>query len=70
MNRQAFSKALVAARTQRHSGAHPFSLAWAEGRLTRAQLGFWAVQHYYYIELIPQQFGHFFCRLPDLDARR
>ena len=69
MTRQAFSKALLAARTQRHSGAHPFSLAWADGKLTRAQLGFWAVQHYYYIEQIPQQFGHLFCRLPDLDAR-
>jgi pyrroloquinoline-quinone synthase len=70
MDRKAFFKELVAARTQRHSGAHPFSLAWANGELTRAQLGFWAIQHYYYIELIPQQFGHFFCRLPDLDARR
>lgn len=70
MSRKAFFAALIAARTQRHSGAHPFSLAWARGELSRAQLGFWAVQHHYYIELIPQQFGHFFCRLPDLDARR
>lgn len=70
MNRKAFGEALIAARSQRHSKGHPFSLAWANGELTRAQLGFWAIQHYYYIELIPQQFGHFFCRLPDLDARR
>jgi pyrroloquinoline-quinone synthase len=51
------------------SGGHQFSHAWANGELNRAQLGFWAVQHHYYIEHIPQQFGHFFCRLPDLDAR-
>lgn len=70
MNRKEFYAALVKARTVRHSGAHPFSMAWANGELSRAELGFWAMQHYYYIELIPQQFGHFFCRLPDLDARR
>jgi len=65
-----FHKALEAARSPRHGGGHPFSQAWANGELSRAQLGFWAMQHYYYIELIPQQFGHLFCRLPDLDARQ
>jgi pyrroloquinoline-quinone synthase len=64
-----FQDALVAARSPRHGGGHPFSVAWANGELTRAQLGSWAVQHFYYIETIPQQFGHLFCRLPDLDAR-
>jgi pyrroloquinoline-quinone synthase len=70
MSKKEFYAALVKARTVRHSGAHPFSVAWANGELSRAQLGFWAMQHYYYIEMIPQQFGHFFCRLPDLDARQ
>jgi len=70
MPRKQFHDALVKARTVRHSGAHPFSAAWANGELGRQQLGFWAMQHYYYIVLIPQQFGHFFCRLPDLDARQ
>ena len=69
MTRKEFFAALVQARTARHSSGHPFSNAWANGELSRAQLGYWAVQHYYYIEMIPQQFGHFFCRLPDLDAR-
>ncbi|MCC6472573.1 MAG: iron-containing redox enzyme family protein [Burkholderiales bacterium] len=69
MSKKDFFKALVNARTLRHSSGHPFSSAWARGELTRSQLGFWAIQHFYYIDLIPQQFGYFFCRLPDLDAR-
>jgi len=69
MSKKAFFAALVKARSARHSRGHPFSNAWANGKLTRAQLGFWAVQHFYYIDMIAQQFGHFFCRLPDLDAR-
>jgi len=70
MSKDAFHRALIQARTEHGSGGHPFSQAWRSGALTREQLGFWAVQHYYYIEHIPQQFGHFFCRLPDLDARQ
>ena len=70
MPKKQFYAALTAARTQRHSGAHPFSEAWARGELTREQLGFWAIQHHYYIELIPQQFAHLYCKLPDLDARQ
>lgn len=70
MSPKEFQDALVAARSPRHGGGHPFSAAWANGELTRAQLGFWATQHYYYIETVAQQFGHLFCRLPDLDARQ
>jgi pyrroloquinoline-quinone synthase len=69
LNKSDFKAALVKARQVRHSGLHPFSEAIAAGAYNRAQLGFWATQHYYYINEIPQQFGHFFCRLPDLDAR-
>lgn len=69
MTKSEFRKALVQARQVRHSGLHPFSEAVAAGAYSRGQLGFWAMQHHYYIEMIPQQFGHFFCRLPDLDAR-
>lgn len=69
LSKKEFFAALTKARAVRHSGLHPFSQAWADGRLNRAQMGFWAMQHYYYIAEIPQQFGHFFCRLPDLDAR-
>ncbi len=65
-----FSKALEAARQPQHGGGHPFSRAWAAGELSRAQLGEWAIQHFYYIDPIPQQFAQLYARLPDLDARQ
>jgi pyrroloquinoline-quinone synthase len=70
MNPNQLFAALEAARQPKHGGTHPFSRAWAAGELTRAQLGEWAVQHFYYIDPIPQQFAQLFARLPDLDARR
>ncbi len=68
--KEAFFSALEAARTSQHGGAHPFSGAWAGGELGRAQLGEWAIQHFYYIDPVPQQFAHLYARLPDLDARQ
>lgn len=65
-----FQQQLEQVRKPQHSGLHPFTAAWVEGRLTREQLGRWAVQHYYYIEPIAQQFALLFSRLPDLDARQ
>ena len=64
-----FQTRLEAARAPSHGGMHPFSRAWVEGGLSREQLGRWAIQHHYYIDLIPQQFAFLFSRLPDLDAR-
>ena len=65
-----FFAALEAARQPKHGGGHVFSRAWAAGELTRAQLGEWAIQHFYYIDPIPQQFAQLYARLPDLDARQ
>jgi pyrroloquinoline-quinone synthase len=73
MNKQGskeFHTALEAARQPKHGGGHIFSRAWAAGELTRAQLGEWAIQHFYYIDPIPQQFALLYSRLPDLDARQ
>lgn len=65
-----FFAALEAARQPKHGGGHIFSRAWAAGELSRAQLGEWAIQHFYYIDPIPQQFAQLYARLPDLDARQ
>ncbi|MEZ5459176.1 MAG: iron-containing redox enzyme family protein [Steroidobacteraceae bacterium] len=70
MNQSDFFAALEAARQPKHGGGHAFSRAWAAGELSRAQLGDWAIQHFYYIDPIPQQFAALFARLPDLDARQ
>lgn len=64
-----FGQALAAARQSRHGGMHPFSMAWARGELTREQLGQWAMQHFYYVDAVAQQFAALYARLPDLDAR-
>jgi pyrroloquinoline-quinone synthase len=65
-----FFAALETARQPKHGGGHAFSRAWAAGELSRAQLGEWAIQHFYYIDPIPQQFAALYARLPDLDARQ
>lgn len=70
MDRTRFFAALEAARQPQHGGGHPFSRSWAAGELSRAQLGEWAIQHFYYIDPIPQQFAALYARLPDLDARQ
>jgi pyrroloquinoline-quinone synthase len=70
MKQAEFFAALEAARQPRHGGGHPFSRAWADGELSREQLGKWAIQHFYYIDAVPQQFAALYARLPDLDARQ
>ena len=70
MNKEDFFAALEKARAPVHSGGHPLSLAWANGELSLKQIGYWAVQHFYYIDPIPQQFGMLFCRLDNLEARQ
>lgn len=64
-----FYAALEAARKPQGSGKHPFSQLWAEGKLTREQLGRWAVQHYYYVSVIPPQFAALYARMPDPAGR-
>lgn len=70
MSKEQFIKALEGARAVKHGQMHPWSRLWAEGRLSRVQLGQWARQHFYYIDPIPQQFALLYSRLPDLDARQ
>ena len=70
MDQTEFFASLEAARMPKHGGGHAFSRAWAAGELSRAQLGEWAIQHFYYIDPIPQQFAQLYARLPDLDARQ
>jgi pyrroloquinoline-quinone synthase len=65
----AFYAALEDARKPRGSKGHPFSQAWAAGRLSREQLGKWAIQHYHYIAAIPPQFAALYSRMPDEQGR-
>jgi pyrroloquinoline-quinone synthase len=64
-----FRARLDRAREESSSLETSFSQEWAAGRLNRGQMGFWAMQHWYYIDRIPQQFGVMYARCPDEDAR-
>lgn len=70
LTKDEFADALAAARQTAHGSLHPFSHAWAQGQFSREQLGRWAIQHFYYIDSIPQQFAALYSRVPDLEARR
>jgi pyrroloquinoline-quinone synthase len=65
-----FVAQLEAARTPRGSAKHPFSDVWAKGELSKEQLGEWAIQHFNYIDAVPQQFSALHSRMPDAEGRR
>jgi len=69
LSKEEFINALREARNPSHSSGHPFSTAWKNGELTKDDLGYWAMQMYYYIADVTRMFSALFTRLPDLDAR-
>lgn len=64
-----FRARLDAARNSAASIDHTFSQDWAAGRLNKKQMGFWAMQHWYYIDRVAQNFGEMYVRCPDTDTR-
>lgn len=64
-----FRHQLEEVRKPTHGAAHPWSVAWADGRLSLRQMAEWAKQHYYYIDRVPQQFAEMFVRCDDLKHR-
>lgn len=67
--RPEFRARLDRAREESSSLETTFSQEWAAGRLNRRQMGYWAMQHWYYIDRIPQQFGVMYAHCEDEDAR-
>lgn len=68
-SRPEFRARLDAARDQTASLDHTFSKDWVAGQLSRKQMGFWAMQHWYYIDRVAQNFGQMYVRCPDTDTR-
>ena len=64
-----FRARLDAARNAASSIDHTFSQDWASGKLNEKQMGFWAMQHWYYIDRVAQNFGQMYVRCPDPDTR-
>jgi pyrroloquinoline-quinone synthase len=67
--RPEFRSRLDAARDASSSLRHTVSAEWGAGRLSQKQMGFWAMQHWYYIDRVAQNFGEMYVRCPDVDTR-
>jgi pyrroloquinoline-quinone synthase len=67
--RPEFRARLDAARNAASSLDHTFSQDWVAGKLNRKQMGYWAMQHWYYIDRVAQNFGEMYVRCPDTDTR-
>jgi pyrroloquinoline-quinone synthase len=64
-----FRKRLEAEIRGRHSAVARFSLAWANGELTREQFGEWARQHYHYVGPFSSWLGVMYAHCPHRDAK-
>jgi pyrroloquinoline-quinone synthase len=53
----------------RHSRAHPFTELWVSGKLTRSQLGQWAIQQWHFIANFSQYMAGIYARCPVRDVR-
>jgi pyrroloquinoline-quinone synthase len=65
LSREEFRKQMEDAIKGRHSQASPFSVAWAEGRLTREHFARWAENHYHYVGPFADYLGYIYANIPD-----
>ncbi|KAG0922499.1 hypothetical protein G6F32_014639 [Rhizopus arrhizus] len=65
MNRDEFRTALENAIKGKSANASPFSIAWAEGKLSREHLSRWAENHYHYVGPFADYLGYLYARTPD-----
>lgn len=64
-----FRKRLEAEIKGRHSSVAKFSQLWANGELTRAQLGMWVKQHYHYVGYFSEWLGAMYFKCDKRDAK-
>src|SRR6478609_5130168 len=65
MNRDEFRTALENAIKGRSANTSPFSLAWANGTLSREHLARWAENHYHYVGPFADYLGYLYARMPE-----
>jgi pyrroloquinoline-quinone synthase len=65
MDSVAFRTALETAIKGKSANTSPFSIAWAQGRLSRAHLARWAENHYHYVGPFAAYLGYVYGRLPE-----
>ncbi|WPB56420.1 iron-containing redox enzyme family protein [Xylophilus sp. GOD-11R] len=64
MSRDEFRTALENAIKGKSANKSPFSLAWAGGTLSRAQLARWAENHFHYVGPFADYLGYVYARMP------
>jgi pyrroloquinoline-quinone synthase len=64
MDPVAFRTALENAIKGKSANTSPFSIAWAEGRLSRKHLAQWAENHYHYVGPFADYLGYVYARMP------
>ncbi|HVL75948.1 MAG TPA: iron-containing redox enzyme family protein [Noviherbaspirillum sp.] len=65
MNREEFRAALERAIQGKTATKSPFSVAWANGTLSRAHLAHWAENHYHYVGPFADYLAYVYARMPD-----
>jgi pyrroloquinoline-quinone synthase len=64
MDQATFRTALENAIKGNSANTSPFSIAWAEGKLTRTHLARWAENHYHYVGPFAEYLAYVYARLP------
>lgn len=64
MNPAEFRTALENAIKGKSANKSPFSIAWAEGKLTRAHIARWAENHYHYVGPFAEYLAYVYARMP------
>lgn len=65
MNRDEFRTALENAIIGKSANKAPFSIAWANGKLSREHLARWAENHYHYVGPFADYLAYLYARTPD-----
>ncbi len=64
MDQATFRTALEEAIKGKSANKSPFSIAWAEGKLSRTHLARWAENHYHYVGPFADYLGYVYARMP------
>ena len=70
MDQATFRTALEDAIKGKSANKSPFSIAWAEGKLSRTHLARWAENHYHYVGPFADYLGYVYARMPLPTSRR
>ena len=67
---QTFVEQLRQARDATHSKNHPYFRKWAQGELTKKQMGFYLVMHYHFVTEYLNWLAHLWAHCPVEEVKR